>query len=462
MSIKAAFIVPHPPLSLKEVGRGGEQQINKTIESYNSIAKEIAEIKPDTIVISTPHTKLYADFFNVLSSKTLKGSFERFGAPQVSFTEENDLELVSEIDTVCKEEGFPGGIVDEEVELDHGVMVPLYFIKKHYPNFKLVVVGLSGLGYINHFKMGEIINKAIENTNKNVVYVASGDLSHKLQEYGPYGFIEEGPEYENKIVEISKNADFKKLLSMNPNLCDKAAVCGHDSFIIMSGAINKKKLDTKFYSHEDVTGVGYEILSYHIIGEDENNDYLNNYLEEERERLRNYYNNADDYILLAKKTIDTYIKEKRIIEIPNNINQELLENKAGVFVSIHKYNQLRGCIGTIMPTKENIAEEIIRNAISASTNDYRFTPIEENELDYLEINVDVLTEPIEIESIDELDCKKYGVIVSSGYKRGVLLPDLENVDTVEDQLSIAKRKGGILDTEEIIIEKFEVIRHKSK
>ena len=462
MSIKAAFIVPHPPLSVKEVGRGKEFQIEKTIESYNSIAKQIAEIKPDTIVISTPHTKVYSDYFSVLSSKTLEGSFKNFLAPQVSFTEENDLELVNEIDKICKDKGFPGGILDEEVELDHGVMVPLYFIRKYYDNFKIVVVGLSGLSYIVHFKMGQIINKAIENTNKNVVYIASGDLSHKLQEDGPYGYIEEGTIYENKIVQISKNAAFEKLLATNPNLCEKAAVCGHKSFIIMSGAINKKKLDTTFYSHEDVTGVGYEILSYYITEDDEKNDYLNIYLNQEKERLERYYNYADDYILLAKKTIDEYIKNNNIIEIRYNINKELLDNKAGVFVSIHKHNRLRGCIGTIISTKDNIAEEIITNAISAATRDFRFDPITVDELDYLEINVDVLTKPIVIQSINELDPKKYGVIVSSGFKRGVLLPDLENVDTVEEQLSIAKSKGNITNNEDVIIEKFEVIRHKSK
>lgn len=461
MSIIASFIVPHPPLSIKEVGKGSENQIIKTINSYKNISKQISDIKPDTIIISSPHTKVYTDYFNVLSAPNLLGTMGNFGAPQVTFNEENDLELVEEIDKICKEENFKGGITDKKYyELDHGTMVPLYFIKEYYKDFKIIVIGISGLSDYNHFRMGEIINEAVEKLGRKAVYIASGDLSHKLQEYGPYGYIEEGKIYEEQIVEISQKADFKRLFSIDPVICEKSAQCGHRSFIIMSGAINKKELKTTFYSHEDITGVGYEILSYYINGDNENNDYYKNYLKEEKNRLVNYYNNVDNYVLLAKKTIEEYIIKNKKIDIPYNTPKELLDNKAGVFVSIHEFNELRGCIGTITPTKSNIAEEIIENAISASTKDYRFNKIDKEELPFLEINVDVLMPAEPVENINELDPKKYGIIVSSGYKRGLLLPDLDTIDTVEEQIRIAKMKGNIKDDEEITIQKFTVERHK--
>ena len=134
-------------------------------------------------------------------------------------------------------------------------------------------------------------------------------------------------------------------------------------------------------------------------------------------------------------------------------------NVSAVFVSIHEFDRLRGCIGTVIPTKENIAKEIISNAISAAKRDHRFDQITEDELDYLEINVDVLTIPEKIESKDELDVKKYGVIVSSGYKRGLLLPDLDGIDTVDEQIDIAMKKGNINQDDKIELERFEVIRH---
>ena len=158
--------------------------------------------------------------------------------------------------------------------------------------------------------------------------------------------------------------------------------------------------------------------------------------------------------------IEEYISTGNILEIPSNTQEELLNNKAGVFVSIHKFGSLRGCIGTIMPTTNSIAQEIITNAISASTKDPRFPKIEKEELDYLEINVDVLGEPEDIDSEEQLNVKEYGVIVTSGYKRGLLLPDLDGVDTVEDQISIAMKKADIKPNEKYTLERFEVIRHK--
>ena len=137
----------------------------------------------------------------------------------------------------------------------------------------------------------------------------------------------------------------------------------------------------------------------------------------------------------------------------------MYKKRAGAFVSIHKQGSLRGCIGTILPTEDNVAAEIIQNAISASSFDPRFDPITADELKYLEINVDVLGEPEDIDSPSQLDVKRYGVIVSSGGKRGLLLPDLEGVDTVEDQIDIARRKAGIRPGERLKLQRFEVVRH---
>jgi len=160
---------------------------------------------------------------------------------------------------------------------------------------------------------------------------------------------------------------------------------------------------------------------------------------------------------LARKTIETFIKENKRMSPPKPLPDELKE-PAGVFVSIHKNNELRGCIGTFLPTRTNIAEEIISNAIEASTRDPRFSPIKEEELKELEVSVDVLSRPRPVSSISELDAKKYGIIVSSSGRRGLLLPDLEGVDTPQQQIAICRRKAWIGDNEPIEIERFEVRR----
>ena len=149
-----------------------------------------------------------------------------------------------------------------------------------------------------------------------------------------------------------------------------------------------------------------------------------------------------------------------MIPVPEGLPEEMLNERAGVFVSIHKFGKLRGCIGTIMPVTGSIAKEIIRNAVSASTQDPRFDPIEEDELKWLEINVDVLGKPEKISGLHELDVKRYGVIVSCGRKRGLLLPDLEGVDSPDQQVTIARQKGGIREEEDYTLERFEVVRHE--
>jgi AmmeMemoRadiSam system protein A len=167
----------------------------------------------------------------------------------------------------------------------------------------------------------------------------------------------------------------------------------------------------------------------------------------------------DKYIKLAKKTVEKYIRERKVL-LNEEIPKELTEEKAGVFISIKKKGKLRGCIGTIYPTKNNIGEEIIANAISSSTRDPRFSPIRKKELEFLTYSVDVLNKPEKIENISQLDPKKYGVIVKSGYKKGLLLPDLEGVDTPEMQVDIAKRKAGIFPGEDFEMYRFMVTRHK--
>lgn len=163
---------------------------------------------------------------------------------------------------------------------------------------------------------------------------------------------------------------------------------------------------------------------------------------------------------LARKTIYSYIREGKVISSPSPPKE--FQRKSGVFVSLHKKGRLRGCIGTFLSAQKSIAEEIIKNAISAATQDPRFPPVEEGELADLEISVDVLNKPEPVKSKEDLDPKKYGVIVKKGWRTGLLLPDLEGVDRVEQQLEIAKQKAGLsgVPEEELEIHRFRVIRYE--
>lgn len=161
---------------------------------------------------------------------------------------------------------------------------------------------------------------------------------------------------------------------------------------------------------------------------------------------------------LAKTAVENYVSQRKVIK-PKELTEEMKE-RSGVFVCIKKHDQLRGCIGTFEPTRANVAQEVIRNAISSATDDPRFSPVMASELAELEYSVDILTQPEPVSSTDQLDPGKYGVIVESGLRRGLLLPDLEGVDTVEQQINICRRKAGISEDEPIKLYRFEVRRYK--
>ena len=463
MGIKAAYMVPHPPLIVPAVGRGGEVKILPTTKAYERVAQEIAKIAPDTIAILSPHSVMYGDYFHISPGDGAEGDFGRFGAPQVAFDEKYDKEFATVLESLLYSDDFPGGTLGErEKELDHGTMVPLYFIRKFYQGGKIIRIGLSGLPLADHYKLGTYIKQVSEDLDRNTVIVASGDLSHKLQDYGPYGFDPAGPVYDEKIMEAAKNSDFGGMLEFDEDFLDKAAECGHRSFCIMAGCFDGLDVKSEVLSHQDITGVGYGICIFEPGEKNDNRCFL----KVMADKVKSLDSSA--YVRLARTTIEKYVKTGKKLRFPDDIPSDLLEDlpeeasreRAGAFVSVHKNGMLRGCIGTIGPVQDSIAEEIISNSISAVSRDPRFDRVRENELDLLEINVDILGKPEDIAGPEELDVKRYGVIVSCGMRRGLLLPDLEGVDTVADQIDIAMRKGGITPDDNYRLQRFEVVRYK--
>lgn len=168
---------------------------------------------------------------------------------------------------------------------------------------------------------------------------------------------------------------------------------------------------------------------------------------------------GSDHVKLAHEALKKYIETDSVIDVPPWVSQELTDSKRACFVSIKIKGRLRGCIGTVSPARENLAKEIIHNSIAAGTCDPRFEPMEIDEVNKSDISVDVLSEPEKVDSPEMLDAKKYGVIVSKDMRRGLLLPDLEGIETPEDQITIALRKAGITNWEEYTLERFQVQRY---
>lgn len=458
--IVGACLMPHPPMAVAEIGRGSEKSIQKTLDSYHSIAEVIKDLKPDTIVVISPHATLYRDWFNVSGGKSAYGDFARFRAAGVSFDQQYDTEFVRLLEHLCKADGFPAGTqYDRDKFLDHGTMVPLYFVNQHFTDYKLVRIGLSGFSLKMHYELGRYIQKTANALNSRVYIIASGDLSHCQKVNGPYGFQKEGPVYDARIMKTMGNADFAELFQYDEAFLKKAMECGHRSFVMMAGALDRTDVKPHMLSHQDITGVGYGFVYYDVGQHDDSRNFSDQYEAKEMDRILNQ--NSDAYVKLARASIQAFVEKKERIAVPEMIPEEMKTMRAGTFVSIHEFGELRGCIGTISPVYANVAEEIIHNGISACSKDPRFQPVQKAELPYLDVSVDVLRPSERVSDLSMLDVRKYGVICSlPDGRRGLLLPDLEGVDTVEEQIRIACSKGGIdPDDERLMIERFEVVRH---
>ena len=459
--IVKAIMVPHPPIALHEVGRGEEAGMQATLDGFKEASRQIAQAHPDTVIVLSPHALMYRDWFNVSGGKEAYGDMGSFQAGEVAFEKEYDEEFTHALTERLYGTGFPGGTeYDREKNLDHGTMVPLYFLDKQYTDYRLVRIGLSGLPLAMHYELGMYIAETAEKLGSRAAVIGSGDLAHCQKEDGPYGYRPEGPAYDERIMETMGSGSFGELFSYAPDFLEKAMECGHRSFAIMAGILDGLAVQPQVLSHEAPFGVGYGIVTYDVLGKDENRHFLAQYEQKEKERVRRIRENGDEYVKLAYRAVEHCVRTGKPLDLPEGLPEELMKSRAGAFVSIHKQGELRGCIGTIAPVQKTLAEEIIENGASACSRDPRFEPVEKDELDWLEISVDVLGEPEVIHDASQLDVKKYGVICTCRGRKGLLLPDLDGVDTVEQQISIACSKGRIdPDDEDLVLERFEVVRH---
>lgn len=443
MSILAAYIVPHPPLIVPTVGRGQERKIQATIDACETVARAIRDLAPETVVVATPHGVMYRDYIHISPGASATGDLRRFGDAKTRVSVACDREFATEVARVAERNGVPAGTLGEnDKTLDHATLVPLWFLQREYKEFQLVRISVSGLSGAEHFALGKCVAEAAETLGRRTVFIASGDLSHRLSDQGPYDYAAEGPIFDKQVTQAMAEGDFPAFLRFSGEFCEAAGECGLRSFQILAGALDGKAVDPSLLSYEGPFGVGYAVAAFPVTGgrvdEDPN----------------------DPYVQLARQSLEAYVKRRERFHRPDGLPADLTGERAGVFVSLKKHGQLRGCIGTIEPLEASVADEIIKNAVSAGVGDPRFDPVRPDELQELVYSVDVLGRPETIQSMEQLDVVRYGVIVSKGRRRGLLLPNLEGVDTPEEQVAIALRKAGIDPEESYAMERFEVVRHK--
>lgn len=432
-------LAPHPPILVPAVAGRRVEQVRQTRDAVERVAREIQGLSPDALVLVSPHAPLSPHSMGLVAAGGYRGSFDAFGAPSATLEVPADPEMAVAIESHCRALGVPVSLMgkaDRIHRLDHGAAVPLYFFAEAGVRCKLVLATFSALGTDVHLRFGRAIAAAANASRKRVVLVASGDLSHRLTPDAPAGYSPRGREFDNALVAALREGDRKAILELDEGLLREAGECGYRSLVIALGALPESQVEV--LSYEGPFGVGYLVARFYgeAIGQmDGSSSAVTTASLEPR--------HEETAVLgLAKRAVETYVREGRVLEIPAD-PEGLLADRAGVFVSLKMHGDLRGCIGTFEPTERNIAAEIIRNGIAAATRDPRFLPVAREELPYLRYSVDILSRPEPVESERQLDPKKYGVIVQAGSRRGLLLPDLEGVSTVQEQLSIARRKAGI-------------------
>lgn len=465
MSILAAYAVPHPPLIIPTIGQGREGEIAAIVRAYHETMRAAAELRPDTVVIISPHASAYDDFFHISPGTSAEGNFAAFGHPEISIGIEYDEEFVRALSSIASEQNIPAGTLGEKnPALDHGTMIPLFFLSEYLGDAptKFVRIGIAGLPAHTHALLGQAIAATAERLGRRTICIASGDLSHRLMERGANGFAPEGAEFDELCTAFMKTGDFLSLLQIPGSFAEAAGHCGLNGLWVLAGALDRAATGAKLHSYEAPFGVGYAVASFTVTGRDAGTDYAAQLVRAEDAAIAELRAAEDDYVRLARMSIEHFVRTHLFASLPSDLPQELIEKRAGAFVSIKKYGKLRGCIGTFLPAQKTLAEEIFYNAVSAAAHDGRFEPIEEGELSRLVYSVDVLSTPEPIESAAQLNPKIYGVIVKSltDNRRGLLLPDLAGIDTAEDQIAIAREKARIQPKEAIALARFTVERHR--
>lgn len=450
-SIVFACVSPHPPIIVHEIGHGRERETQKTIDALEQVAREIAHHQPETAILISPHGPAQRDAFAILTGPRADGSLDAWDAPEVTFAFENDVEAAS----LIREEAQQADVPLEPLEcwryrdstgrwcdgLDWGCTVPLYHLRPGLGEAKLVPLCVSYLSPHQHFALGQAVAKATERLGKRVVIIASADLSHSLA-HGPAG-----PLFDETIQKAIAEWDVETVLEMDPAFRQQAAEDAVLSLSFLMGALDGLKTSPRVLSYEGPFGVGYLVAAIDIEGAAETREAFAAAAEAGSHPL----------VRLAKEAVETFVRHGRVIE-PQELSEEMLE-QAGTFVSIKTRGELRGCIGTLEATQANLALEVVRNAIDSATSDPRFPEVTPQELDGLCYSVDVLSPAEPVSGPEELDPKRYGIIVRLGPRRGLLLPDLEGVSTVEEQISIAKDKASIPPEDSPELFRFTVRRY---
>jgi AmmeMemoRadiSam system protein A/AmmeMemoRadiSam system protein B len=450
-------IAPHPPIMVPEVGGEAIKNVRGSIEAMAEFTRRIIDAGAQTVVIISPHAPLDARAFVAYHTPKLYGDFANFRAPAAQVEFPLDEELLHAI-TKSADQGQYDVIGIPDYGLDHGTAVPLYFLSRNGWSGRVVALGYSFLSNEDHLKFGSCIRRACDELGKPAAFIASGDLSHRLKPEAPAGYNPAAYRFDEEVVEALQENSPRRIIEIDQDLRRTAGECGYRSMLVALGATEELPTAAEVLHYEAPFGVGY------LVAQLTNAKMSTN---KEANRAEDAFVGAEEPGLagalpaLARRAVEAFVRTGTQMPTPEDA-PGILSARAACFVSLKtRTGDLRGCIGTIEPVKQTLAEELITNAVHAATRDPRFSPVSADELPNLIYSVDILQAP-EPASFEDLDPAIYGVIVEdeSGLFRGLLLPDIAGVDTAAKQVEIAARKAGIAPETPVKLSRFRVDRFR--
>jgi AmmeMemoRadiSam system protein A/AmmeMemoRadiSam system protein B len=476
-------VAPHPPIMVAEVGRDAVREVAGSIDAMRKMTERVIESGAQTVVIVSPHAPLEAHAFVAYRDAELRGSFAPFRAPEATVSAPLDAELLDAIEREASAEGFEIAPL-EGYGLDHGTAVPLYFLLRNGWRGSLVALGYSFLSDEDHVRFGASLRRAADAAGRPVAFIASGDLSHRLTPDAPAGYNPNAHLFDEQVTDSIRDREPARIAEIDPQLRRLAGECGYRSLLVAVGASQGLRADCELLNYEAPFGVGYVVAQLaratdddeiasdaknemgrrnddQIVSDQQISDQTSRTQDSRRVASETSADDAGDSLpTLARRAVESYVRGSHSLRATDVPDTAILDQPAACFVSIKTDDgELRGCIGTIEPQRDTLAEELIANAVSAATRDPRFPPVSVDELSRLRYSVDILSEP-EPASFEDLDPNRYGVIVEdeAGVRRGLLLPDIEGVETAAQQVQIASRKAGIATNEPVRLYRFRVDR----
>ncbi len=453
-------LVPHPPVLVPEVGGEAAERVRRTADALEEVAGRVASSAADCVVVVTPHGPVQREEVCLYTGERLAGDFGEFGAPGIGVTVDVDEELTEAVARELAAAGLPLRRVRPR-RLDHGALVPLSFLDRCGALRPCVILTPPWATPRRAAPYGAALRRAAESADRAVVLLASGDLSHRLSPGAPAGYAPEGPLFDEHLVRLLREGDPEEILDFPADLAARAGQDVLPGLGVLLGALEGSRTEVRVLSYEGPFGVGYAVALW-CPGSPGDASAASAPADAEGESAPVTAARRALFLLLAEGEADPARLARRIAaERPALAERspELLGPARGVFVSLKSRGRLRGCMGTLTPTRSTLLEEIAANAVAAATADPRFHPLREEELPDLAVSVDVLEPPEPVASLEELDPEYYGIVVSQGRRRGLLLPDLEGVETPLQQYLLACRKAGIAPGGEgVRVERFRTRR----